>query len=111
MNTDVLTVCSDVAITGLSSIPQYHSSLILSAVRTSYEFESLHSKGSCTFEFGFHGRGTIPPPNSEFVYKLLNFNFVSKTKARNKVQGFLYGKFDEFKTIAYKVTKGEKVGK
>lgn len=96
--------------TELLQDPQYHSSLILSSVRASYNFESLYSKGDCIFEFGFPGRGTIPPTDSEFVYKLVNFNFNSKTKERNKVQGFLYGKFDEFKTIAYKVTKGEKVG-
>ncbi|AIQ13801.1 GapS4b family protein [Paenibacillus durus] len=94
--------------TELLQDPQYHSSLILSAVRASYNFESLYSKGDCIFEFGFPGRGTIPPSDSEFVYKLINFNFKSKTKARNKVQGFLYGKFDEFKTIAYNVTKGNK---
>ncbi|KFN12170.1 GapS4b family protein [Paenibacillus macerans] len=89
--------------------PKYHNSLILSSVRANYDFKSLYSTGSCTFEFGFPARGNIPQPNTEFIYKLLNFNFESKTKAKNKVQGFLYAKFDEFKTIAYKVTKGEKV--
>jgi hypothetical protein len=39
----------------------------------------------------------------DMIFRLVFNNFGISTK--------LYGKFDEFKTIAYKVTKGEKVGK
>ncbi|MNW55856.1 hypothetical protein D3C74_335440 [compost metagenome] len=85
--------------------PQYHNALILSAVRANYDFKSIASEGSCTFEFGFPARGNIPQPDTEFIYKIINFSFKSKTKSRNKVQGFLYGKFDEFKEIAFSVTK------
>lgn len=91
--------------TDLLQDPEYHNALILSAVRANYQFKSIASTGSCTFEFGFPSRGNIPHPETEFVYKLLNFNFESKNKTNKKVQGFLYVKFDEFKTIAFNITQ------
>ncbi|WP_268624992.1 hypothetical protein [Paenibacillus alvei] len=90
--------------TDLLKDPQYHQALILSAVRANYNFKSIASKGSCTFEFGFPSRGNIPNANTEFVYKLLNFNFESDTKSKQKVQGFLYAKFDDFKTNAFSIS-------
>lgn len=88
--------------TELLKNPKFHSSLIFSGVKASYSFESAASTGDCTFEFGFSSRGPIPTNDSEFMYKLTNFNFKSENKSRRKVQSFLYAMFDNFKTNAYK---------
>ena len=90
--------------TDLLQDPNYHEALILSSVRATFEFKSIASIGSCTFEFGFPARGNIPQPETEFIYKLVNLNYKSKNKSQKKVEGFLYAKFDEFKTKAYNVT-------
>lgn len=90
--------------TDLLKDPQFHDSIILSSVKATYEFQSIVSTGSCTFDFGFYARGNNIPNNTEFVYRLTSFKFESDTKTKNKVQSYLYAKFDEFKSNAYKKT-------
>jgi hypothetical protein len=89
--------------TDLLKDPEFHSSLIFSGVKASYVFESAASKGTCTFEFGFPSKGNIPTADSEFIYRLSNFTYESENKTKKKVQGFLYAKFDEFKSKAFEV--------
>lgn len=81
--------------------PEFYDSLILSSVKATYEFHSIASKGKCTFDFGFFARGNNIPDNTEFVYKISSLTFDSDNKTKNKIQGFLYAKFDQFKSNAY----------
>lgn len=94
--------------TDLLKDPEFHSSLIFSGVKASYAFESAASKGTCTFEFGFPSKGNIPTADSEFIYRLSNFTFESENKTKKKVQGFLYAKFDEFKSKAFEIATQKK---
>jgi hypothetical protein len=91
--------------TDLLKDPKYHDSLVFSGVKASYAFESIASKGNCTFEFGFLSRGPIPTDDAEFIYKLSNFTFQSDNKSKHNVQSFLYAKFDSFKSKAYEHVK------
>ncbi|MFZ3591714.1 hypothetical protein ACOI1C_21475 [Bacillus sp. DJP31] len=86
--------------TELLKNPAYHKALIVSGIKAKYSFNSPSSNGECTFEFGFPSRKNIPDENSEFIYKLINFNYKSPNKTKGKVQGFLYAKFDNFKSNA-----------
>lgn len=91
--------------TDLLRDPKYHDALILSGVRANYTFNSTASAGTCTFEFGFPFRGSIPSEDTEFIYKLVNFNYESENKTRGKVQGYLYSQFDNFKSNAFNYVK------
>ncbi|MFF5395889.1 hypothetical protein ACFY5J_00655 [Peribacillus butanolivorans] len=89
--------------TELLKDPEYHKSLIISGIKATYTFDSAFSKGKCAFDFGFPSKNGSPSDDSEFTYKLSGFSYESETKSKSKIQSFLYAKFDNFKSNAYKL--------